>query len=156
MIVFLDTNILSIVTRPGNQSETSDCKRWYQTLLIRGARIVTSEICEYEERRGLVQQSFELGENVGGLQELDNLREVIEFLPVTADVWRAGAQVWAESINQSMPMTDPKRLDADSIICAHWRCLDEENLGRAVIIASTNLRDLNRFATADLWRNIRL
>ncbi len=57
-------------------------------------------------------------------------------------------------MRQSAPMTDPKRLDADSIICAHWQVLEEENQGQAVIIASENLRDLNRFAIADLWNNI--
>jgi predicted nucleic acid-binding protein len=156
MIVFLDTSILGIVTNPESRGETGECKRWYETLLVRGARIVTSEICAYEKKRGLLKQSLKQGRNVGGLQKLEELRNGIEFLPVTKEVLDEAAQVWAEAMYQNQPMTQPSRLDADAIICAHWRLLDKDNPGRAVVIATTNLRDLNRFTVAAMWSNIRL
>lgn len=156
MIVFLDTGVLGLIATPGNDGKTGECKKWYETLLSRSTTILTSEICAYETNRSLILASLQLGREVGGIQELANLRKAIEFLPVTQNVWQKAAQVWAQSMRQSAPMTDPKRLDADSIICAHWQVLEEENQGQAVIIASENLRDLNRFAIADLWNNIRL
>lgn len=155
MIVFLDSSILGIVCTPGSRGETGDCKRWFEMLLARSARVVTSEICEYEVRRGLIETSLRQGRTVDGLQELDDLSQVTEFLPVTRNVLGVAAQIWANSRYQGKQMTGSERLDADSMICAHWKLLDEDNPGRRVVIASKNLRDLNRFAIADLWQNIR-
>lgn len=158
MIVFLDTSILGVVTNPESRGETGECKRWYEILLVRGARIVTSEICAYEERRGLLEYSLRRSRDAPGLQKLAELRNDnnIEFLPVTQAVLEEAAQVWAEAMYQSMPMTNPERLDADAIVCAHWRLLERDNPGRTVVIATTNLRDLPRFALAVEWKNIRI
>ncbi len=156
MIVFLDTNILNLITTPGDRDEAEKCKMWFYTLLVRGAYITTSDICIYEISRGLLAESLRRGKELEGLQELTELKNQIELQSVTQAVLNRAALVWAQSQYQGLPMTDAKRLDADAIICAHWQLLEEENQGRSVIIASTNLRHLNRFAIADLWQNVNL
>lgn len=38
---------------------------------------------------------------------------------------------------------------------AQWRLLKEEHPGQEVVIATTNLKHLQRFTDADTWRNIK-
>jgi len=154
MIVFLDTNILGFVTAPGKGEEISRCQTWLETLAARSNYIVTSEICAYELKRGLLEESLRKGKDVEGLSNLKELREWVKFLPVTQELLERASLIWAQATVLSMPMTHTLRLDADAIICAHWQLLREENPGRAVTIATTNLRDLGRFANANLWTDI--
>lgn len=156
MIVFLDTSVLGQVVNPGKKSSILECRRWFEKLLARSALVLTSEICEYEVRRGLEAESLKQGKGVPGLRELEDLKSFIDFLPVDSEVWQEAAKIWAEAKFKSILMTHPARLDADGVICGHWRILDKENPGRAVVVATENLRDLNRFSTADHWRNIRI
>ncbi len=95
MIVFLDTGVLGLIATPGNDGKTGECKKWYETLLVRSTTILTSEICVYETNRSLILESLQLGREAGGIQELANLRKAIEFLPVTQNVWQKAAQIWA-------------------------------------------------------------
>jgi predicted nucleic acid-binding protein len=155
MIVFLDTNILSLVTAPGNQDKIVGCQVWLETLAARSIFIITSEICAYEINCGLLEKSLRQSKNVEGLQNLEELRDLIEFLPVTRQVLERASQIWTQAKLQSQPMSHPERLDADAIICAQWQLLDEHNPERAVTIATKNLRDLGRFANANLWSDIK-
>ncbi|MFB2936941.1 hypothetical protein ACE1B6_16960 [Aerosakkonemataceae cyanobacterium BLCC-F154] len=51
-------------------------------LLARSVYVVTSDICDYEVRRGLLLVSL-TNPTVQGIQNLDNLPAVIDFLPLT-------------------------------------------------------------------------
>ncbi|MFA9202159.1 MAG: hypothetical protein ACEQSC_01245 [Candidatus Nanopelagicaceae bacterium] len=83
MIVFLDTNILGLITNRNTAfDESQQCKKWFETLLIRGVRIVTSDICDYEVRRGLISSTIRSGQVSPGIGSLDSLRidGLLEFL----------------------------------------------------------------------------
>lgn len=157
MIIFLDSIVLGKIAHTKEDGEEKDCRDWYEKLLARGARIITSEICNYEVRRSLILASMEKS-NVDGLLHLKQLEEegYIEFLPITKDVSKEAARIWAESQKSGIPMTSPEKIDVDAIICAHWKILTWENPGRQVIVATSNIRHLNNFTAAFNWQAISL
>lgn len=54
-----------------------------------------------------------------------------------------------------MPTADDKTLDVDIIICTQWQMLQEEFPSRYIVIATTNVKHLSRFASAQTWREIK-
>lgn len=116
--------------------------------------VITSDICEYEVRRSLILASF-TNPTVKGIENLD-VQQVIDFLPLTKSVIREAAQLWAESRSQGIPTADDKNIDADIIIAAQWKVLTEEFPGRYIVIATTNVKHLERFTKAKDWKNINL
>lgn len=149
--------MLGEVASPARGQEVKECKVWFEKLLARGAYFVTSDICEYEVRRSLVLETIK-GKEVEGIRLLEDLRAegAVEFLPVDRNVLFISSQIWAESQISGQPLTDPEKLGIDAIVCAHWQILNEENPGRYVIIATTNLRHLDRLAEAEELQNIEL
>ncbi len=57
MIVLLDTGVLGMICNPNASEKILQCKRWFNHLLARSVYFVTSEICDYEVRRGLILAS---------------------------------------------------------------------------------------------------
>jgi len=106
-------------------------------------------------RRSLILASF-TNPTIKGVENLDELQQVIDFLPLTKNVMREAAQLWAESRSQGIPTADDKNIDADIIIAAQWKILTEEFPGRYVVIATTNVKHLERFTEAKDWKNIKL
>jgi hypothetical protein len=77
MIVFLDSNILGLISNPNSSfDECQQCEKWFKTLSIRGARFFTSDICDYEVRRGLISSFIRSGKPAPGIAMLDALRIV--------------------------------------------------------------------------------
>jgi hypothetical protein len=79
-----------------------------------------------------------------GITNLNELKNIIEFLPVSEAVFPEAAQIWAIARSQGFPTADDKNLDADVIICAGWKLLTEEFPGRYIVIATTNVKHLKR------------
>lgn len=154
MIVFLDTGVLGLVCNPNTSSETTQCKLWLERLLSRGVYIVTSGICDYEVRRGLTLAK-NLGRESGGINILDNLRNLIDFLPITVGIIREAAELWAESRYLSRATSDDKNIDVDMIISAHWRLLEQQFQGRYIVVSTTNVKHLQLFTEAQEWQNIK-
>jgi hypothetical protein len=92
MIVFLDTGVLGLVASPNNTGEAKECKEWLYGLLARSVYVVSSDICDYEVRRGLLLASL-TNPTVQGIQNLDNLPAVIDFLPLTQMVMKEAAHL---------------------------------------------------------------
>jgi predicted nucleic acid-binding protein len=155
MIVFLDSGILGLVSSPSNISEARECKQWLYQLLARGAYVVSSDICDYEVRRGLMLASLTQPREQG-IGNLEALAEIIDFLPITKQALKKAAKLWAEARSQGIPTADTKNIDADMIICAQCQLFQEEYPGQYVVIATTNVKHLERFAEAENWRNISL
>jgi hypothetical protein len=153
MIVFIDSGVLGILANPNKFGEAYDCEQWLYSLLSQGVYICSSEICDFEVRRSLVlalQKKTELN----SIQTLDELREIIDFLPISSALLRQAAYLWASARSQGIPTADDKSLDVDIIICTQWRILKEEFPGRYIVIATTNVKHLSRFAEAKVWRDI--
>jgi hypothetical protein len=153
MIVFLDTGVLGLLSSPNNRGEAKECKEWFYRLLARSIYVVTSDICDYEVRRSLLL-AYLTNPTVNGIENLDDLQQVIDFLGLTKAVMREASIFWAEARSQGMPTTDEKNIDADIIIAAQWKILTEEFPGRYIVIATTNVKHLQRFTEAKTWKNI--
>ena len=150
---FIDSGILGKLSNPNRTKETVAVNNWLFSLLAKGVYVVSSDICNYEVRRSLVLESLRKT-NVDSIQELDDLENYLTFLALTNEVMKEAAGIWAEARIQGMPTADEKSLDADVIICAQYKLLEKEYPGRYIVIATTNVDHLSRFAEAKEWNDI--
>ena len=153
MIVFLDTGILGLLANPNKKGEAANCEQWLLGLLSRGVSVLTSDICDYEVRRSLILESLRKP-SINSVNSLDELQKLIAFLPIDNEVMRNAASLWAEARIQGVPTADDKSLDADIIICAQYKLLEQGYPGRYIVIATTNVKHLSRFTEAKKWQEV--
>jgi predicted nucleic acid-binding protein len=159
MIVFIDTNILGLISNENIYfDEAQQCKKWFSTLLIRSVRVVTSDLCNYEEMRGLLSSSILKKEVAPGIKSLEFLKAdgFLEFLPVSTEALDLAAKLWARASTSGQTTRDEKDIDIDIIISAQYQLLRNEFPGQQVIMATTNLKHLSIFCEAAHWRDIKL
>jgi predicted nucleic acid-binding protein len=143
--VLLDAGPLGLVTNPKVSPLSAACSEWLQALVSHRTRILLPEIADYEVRRELWRAS-----KAKGLQRLDALGNLLEYLPLTTAAMRYAAEFWARARQQGQPTAGDKTIDGDMILAGQAAALGEADL----IIATTNVGHLGRFAPADLWQNI--
>ena len=153
MIVFIDTSVLGLLANPNKKGDAADCEQWLLGLLSKGVSVLTSDICDYEVRRSLILESLRKP-NINSVVSLDELKELITFLPIDNEVMKNAASLWAEARIQGVSTADNKSLDADIIICAQYKLLEQVYPGRYIVIATTNVKHLSRFAEAKKWQEI--
>lgn len=146
-LILLDSGPLGLVTNPKESDETRRCMAWLRASLASGARVMVPEISDYEVRRELIRAG-----KLKGVARLDALAERVGFLPVTSEVWRAAAGLWAEARNAGRATAPDSALDGDVILAAQARLAAEHNT--EVIIATTNVGHLGRFVDARPWETI--
>jgi hypothetical protein len=158
LIVFLDTNTLNFLCNPNNLSEAVECEKWFYTYYTRGVTFYSSDICDYEIRRGLIASSIRNRKISEGLSLLDDLRSdgYILFSPIANEVLNIASELWARSSANSQTNKDIKNIDVDIIISAQYQLLVEENPGQRVVVATTNTKDLSVYCEAANWQDIRL
>jgi hypothetical protein len=158
LIVFLDTNTLNFLCNPNNLNEAVECEKWFYTYYTRGVTFYSSDICDYEIRRGLIASSIRNKKISEGLSLLDDLRSdgYILFLPITNEVLNIASELWARSSTNSQSNKDIKNIDVDVIISAQYQLLVEDNPGQRVVVATTNIKDLSVYCEAANWQDIRL
>ncbi len=154
MIVFVDTGVLGLLSSPNDKLEAQQCQQWLYSLLARGVYVLSSDLCDYEVRRSLILDGMRKPSHQG-LANLDELGNIIDFLPITQPVMPHAAQLWAMSRHQGMPTADDKTLDNDVIIAAQCQLFQQENLGQRLVIATTNVKHLSRFLESRRWQDIR-
>jgi hypothetical protein len=152
LIVILDTGLLGWITNP-NYVKSKKYIDWFEQLVCRSATVMTSDLCAYEVERGLFLARKKTGA-FDGITLLEDLRNRIVFLPITSELLRESAILWADAQSQSLGTSSPKNIDVDIILCAQYRLLQNEYPGRTVIVATENIRDIGRFANADRWEHI--
>jgi predicted nucleic acid-binding protein len=96
------------------------------TRLREGDRVMVPAISDYEVRRELLR-----AEKTKGLARLDGLKSVVGYIPLTSEALLQAAQFWAEARRSGKPTA-----------------ADE------TVIATTNVKHLEIFADARLWREI--
>ena len=69
---------------------------------------------------------------------------------------RQSAQLWAETRRQGLPTADVENIDVDVIIGATCQLLQQEYPGQRLIVATTNVKHLARFAEAITWQEIKV
>jgi hypothetical protein len=147
LVVLLDAGPLSLVTNPKGSDESRRCKAWLAELVAGGVQIMVPEGADYEVRRELIRAGRR-----GGLDRLDNLARRAGFLPVTTAVWHRAAELWAQARNEGYATADDSALDCDVILAAQALLVAED--GFEVIIATSNVAHLSRFADAREWETI--
>jgi predicted nucleic acid-binding protein len=146
-VVVLDAGPIGLVTNPKLSPESTLCTRWLQTLITSNIRVIIPEIADYEVRRELLRAN-----KVKGIARLNELANLVEYLPITTTAMRQAAMFWAQARQQGQPTAGDKTIDSDMILAAQAMTLDVLD----VVIATTNVGHLSRFAIADLWQNINL
>lgn len=144
-VVLLDSGPLGLVTNPKRSPQSVACAQWLQSLVTIGTRVILPEIADYEVRRELLRANKE-----HGLARLDALARLLEYLPITTVAMRQAASYWAQARQQGQPTAGDKTLDGDMILAAQATTLEVSD----VIIATTNVGHLSRFAPAALWQDI--
>ncbi len=155
MIVLLDAGPLGLVTNPRGKPESQQCKQWMAGLAAFGVRVMVPEIADYEVRRELLRAG-----SVRGIAHLDQLKATAGYVPITTDAMLQAALFWAQARRRGHPTAPDLALDADVILAAQAVLLAAQAVLLAaqesdrVVIATTNVGHLSRFADADLWQNI--
>jgi hypothetical protein len=153
MIVFIDSGVLGKLCNPNRTEETISVNDWLFSLLSKGVFVVSSYICDYEVRRSLILDSLR-NPNINSIEDLDEIKKLVTFFPISNEVMIKAASLWAEARIQGIPTADNKSLDADIIICAQYKLLEQEYPGRYIVIATTNVKHLSRFTEAKEWQEI--
>ncbi len=147
-VIFLDSGPLGLVTNPNTaNSDAVACAEWLISCLDAGVRVCIPEICDYEVRRELIR-----GSKLAGLARLDQLKSQVEYVPITTVMMLQAAEFWAEVRNTHRPTASNEALDADVILAAQAVLSAEAD--DALVIATTNVGHLIRFAKAKAWRDI--
>ena len=105
------------------------------------------EIADYEVRRELLR-----AQKRACIARLDRLKTRIGYTPITTEVMLLAAELWAEARRQGRPTTDDRALDGDVILAA--QAVVRGRGGDEVVIATTNVGHLGRFADARNWEEI--
>ena len=148
MIVLLDSGPLGLVTNPSGTAESLRCKQWLVGLLGQGMRALVPEITDYEVRRELLQAS-----RMRGLARLDQLKMTIGYVALTTETMLQAAEFWAQARRQGKPTAPDLALDGDVILAAQAVLLARQERD-SVVIATTNVGHLSRFAPAQHWQDI--
>jgi hypothetical protein len=144
-VVVLDTGIIGLITNPKLSPESIACTNWLQILSTAGVRIIIPEIADYEVRRELLRVN-----KVRGIRRLDELVNLLEYMPISTVAIQQAALFWAQARQQGQPTAGDKTIDGDVIFAAQAVTLNISD----VIIAIINVGHLSRFVSADLWQNI--
>jgi predicted nucleic acid-binding protein len=153
MIILLDSGVIGNICNPNASSLRHQLDNWLFGSMARGAYIVSSTICDFEVRRSLRLSEIQ-GSSITGIPNLDSLNNTIDFISVDLEITRLAADLWAVARRNGIPTAANEKLDADLIICATCQSLEENNPGRTVIVATTNVKHLSRFVTAATWQEI--
>ena len=144
--LLLDAGPLGLVTNPKRSSQSLACAQWLQAQVASGTRVLLPEISDYEVRRELIRaQKHE------GIERLDALAGLLQYLPLSTAAMRQAAALWAKARQMGQPTAADKALDADVILAGQAISLEASD----VLIATTNVGHLSRFVAAELWENIK-
>lgn len=161
MFILLDTGTLGELANPNNTAGARAVWQWMLSHLSSGMHFRVPEIADYELRRNLILESSSTTAARAALArasiaKLDALKNTIGYIPLTTQIMRKAAELWADVRRVGLMTAPPEALDGDAILAAQAIIT---SAGREqVIIATDNLGHLNRFntptVTAMEWRNI--
>ena len=127
------------------------CRRWAHGLIAHGHVVYVAAITDYEVRRELIRMNKRRS-----LLRLDSLliQPGFRFLPLSTPAMRLAAELWADARTRGRPTADPQALDADVILAASVREVEQGELDGSFIVASTNVVHLSRFVRSARWEEI--
>ena len=142
--VMLDAGPLGMITHPRPNTAIAE---WFKRLLSTGISAIIPEISDYEVRRELIRAGSQKG-----IQRLDDLKKAIGYVAISTAAMLKAAEFWAKARNEGYPTADDKSLDADVILAAQAAVFADT--GEEVVIVTTNVGHLSRFADARKWDEV--
>jgi hypothetical protein len=146
-IILLDTGPLGLVTHPKASPENDACNQWLRSQIINQKIVVVPGISDYELRREMIR----IG-STRGIAKLEALKDSLRFAPITTAVMNQAALFWASARSMGKPTASDTSLDGDMILSAHAALIDSTQ--HHVVIATDNVKHLELFAVAKLWKDI--
>jgi predicted nucleic acid-binding protein len=146
LTIVLDSGPLGLVTNPKQSPQSLACAQWLQAMISGGARLILPEISDYEVRRELLR-----AQKQRGIDRLNALAGLLEYLPLSTAAMREAAILWAKARQLGQPTAADKALDGDVILAGQAISLGASD----VVIATTNVGHLSRFVPSELWQNIK-
>lgn len=142
--VVLDATPLGLLTHPRNPPHVAACRQWLGDLIAAGHRLILPEIADFEVRRELIRLNSQ-----NAINNLNQLCNQLEYLPITTLAMRMAADLWAKARAAGLPTAGGRALDCDVILAAQAQALNT-----AIVVATGNPAHLSRFLPSDLWSNI--
>lgn len=136
-VIALDSGPLGRLVHPRLNARISD---WLDVALAAGVTVYIPEIIDYEVRRGLLAAGM-----TRSIRRLDELKQVLFYLPLNTATMQDAADLWAMARRQGKSVADPKELDGDVILAAQAR-----QVGAVVI--TENVGHLSIFVDARDWQ----
>lgn len=146
--IILDSGPLGMVTNPKASGITLDCQLWLERQIQQRSILLIPEIADYEVRRELIR-----GGKQRSIRQLDQLKAVLEYIPLTTEMMLKAAELWAQVRQQGFPTAAPNALDGDVILAAQT-IITSQQRQQEIIIATTNVGHLSRFTIAQHWQTI--
>lgn len=101
--IVLDSSPLSALALPAKSTGAVAIARWSRVCLAAGHRIYIPEVIDYELRRELLRV-----DKSASTAELDGLKLLFKYLPITTAAMLRAAELWASSRRLGLPTGDPK------------------------------------------------
>lgn len=148
MKLLLDTNILSRLCHPVRE-ENRPVAEWLSDLLGSSSHTVyLPEIADYETRRGLLHVALRSGRSTTrSIERLDQLGELLDYLPLTKTTMRRAAYLWAETRSLGRPTAAGEALDGDVILAA-------QALAISGSVVTENVRHLAPLIPTYRWHEV--
>lgn len=142
MNLLLDTGILGQLCHPG-KSTNQPVSEWVEAILKSDSkdRIYLPEVCDYELRRKLLHLISKGQSTQRSISRLNELCELLDYLPVETATFRMAAEFWSKSRSQGSPTASIDSLDGDVILAAQTAMV-----GGTVV--TTNRKHLSQFVPA--------
>lgn len=146
-LIFLDSGPLGLLTRQRGKPRSDQCRQWFTSLWLSGARVFVPEIADYEVRRKLLH----IGAHAS-LARLDQLKAQLDYAPITTDAMLLAAELWAQLRHTGLPTSAPGALDGDCILAA--QAIEAAGPNDTVTVATDNVGHLGRLVDARTWETI--
>ena len=89
--IILDAGPLSMIAHPRPNPQIAE---WYKRIVGRGVEIFVAEVADYEVRRSFLLRGLELKK---ALARLNELKQELNYLPLTTAQMLKAAELWADS-----------------------------------------------------------
>jgi len=142
--ILLDSYPLGALTSP---NPVVGIYEWVKNCELTGHKIYIPEVIDYELRRELIR-----ARKSNSIARLDRLKTALQFIPITSAAMLLAAELWATSRQTGFSTGDPKKLDIDVILAAQALTLGVPQ--NSLIIATSNVSHIARYAPAEIWSNI--
>ena len=149
MNLVLDTGILGKLCHPKSEQNRPVINRLEQLAQATSELnvIFLPEIADYELRRKLLHLIRRKQATQRSLDRLDELCELMEYLPLDTPTMRRAAEIWCETRVAGRPTADDHALDGDVILSAQAESVDG-------VVVTTNPKHFESIVPYVSWIDI--